>query len=138
MLSDRTERPRLIATVGNGLAATALLLATIGIYGLLSYSVARRTSEFGVRIALGANAPNVLALVLQRTLALTGSGIALGFCKAFFIMRFLEGMLFGVTPLDPATFITAGFALLSVSLLASLAPARRAIAVNPLLALRTD
>jgi ABC-type antimicrobial peptide transport system permease subunit len=138
MLSDRTERPRLIARVGNALAGMALLLATIGIYGLLSYSVARRTSELGVRIALGANARNVLSLVLRRTLVLTGSGIALGFCVAVFIMRFLEGMLFGVTPLDPATFITAGLAFLSVSLLASLAPARRAMAVNPLVALRTD
>ena len=70
---------------------------------------------------------------------LTGSGIALGFCVAVFIMRVLQGMLFGVTPLDPATFITAGFPFLSVfTVLASLVPARRAMAVNPLVALRTD
>jgi putative ABC transport system permease protein len=138
MLSDRTERPRLIARVGNTLAAIALLLATIGAYGLLSYSVARRTSEFGVRMALGANPLNVMSLVLQRTLTLTVVGIALGFCAAAFITRFLEGILFGVTPLDLTTFIGAGFVFLSVSVLASLLPARRAMAVNPLVALRTE
>lgn len=138
MISDRTERPRLIARVGNTLAAVALLLATIGVYGLLSYSVARRTSEFGVRIALGANAQNVLFMVLRRTMAFTGAGIILGFCAAAFIMRFLEGMLFGVTPLDPATFIAAGLLFLATSLVASLVPARRAMAVNPLVALRSE
>jgi putative ABC transport system permease protein len=138
MLSDRTERPRLIARVGNALAGVALLLAAIGIYDLLSYSVARRTSEFGVRIALGASAQNVLSMVLRRTLALTGAGIALGFCSAILVMRFLEGMLFGVTPLDPVTFMAAAFLFLAVSLLASLVPARRATTVSPLVALRTE
>lgn len=138
MLSDRTERPRLIARVGIALAGVALLLAAIGVFGLLSYSVARRTSEFGVRIALGASAHNVRSLVVRRTITLTGAGIALGFCVAVFITRFLEGMLFGVTPLDPVTFMAAAFVFLAVSLLASLVPARRAMAVSPLVALRTD
>jgi ABC-type antimicrobial peptide transport system permease subunit len=114
------------------------LLATIGVYGLLSYSVARRTSEFGVRMALGANPLNVMSLVLKRTLTLTGLGIGVGWCAAAFVTRFLEAMLFGVTSLDLVTFIGAGLVFLSVSVLASLLPARRAMAVNPLVALRTE
>jgi ABC-type antimicrobial peptide transport system permease subunit len=77
-------------------------------------------------------------MVLRRTLALTGAGIALGFCSAILVMRFLEGMLFGVTPLDPVTFMAAAFLFLAVSLLASLVPARRATTVSPLVALRTE
>jgi ABC-type antimicrobial peptide transport system permease subunit len=138
MLSDLTAQPRLIATVGNTLATIALLLAMIGVYGLLSYSVARRTSEFGLRMALGADPLKVMGLVLRRALTVTVLGIALGLVAAAFITRFIQRMLFGVTPLDPVTFIVAGVTFLLLSALATFVPVRRAIAVSPVIALRAE
>jgi putative ABC transport system permease protein len=129
---------RMMATLASGFGALALVLAAIGLYGLLAYAVARRTSEIGIRMALGAQRGQVVGLVLRQTCALTGIGIALGLSGAAVVTRSLAGMLFGLTPLDPVTFIAASFMFAVVALLASYLPARRAAKVDPLVALRYE
>jgi len=119
-------------------AATALLLAIAGIYGVLSYSVARRTREMGVRIALGASAGNVLRLVLRQAMITAIVGVVLGFAGAFILMRFMQSMLFEVSTADPLTFAAVALMLLAVALLAAYLPARRATRVDPNVALRYE
>ncbi len=117
-------------------AGAALLLAIAGIYGVLSYSVARRTREMGVRMALGANTGNVLRLVLRQAMTTAIIGIALGLAGAFILMRFMQSMLYQVSTFDPLTFVGVALLLLAVALLASYLPARRATRVDPIVALR--
>lgn len=119
-------------------AGTALLLAIAGIYGVLAYSVARRTREMGVRMALGASASNVLRLVLGQAAVTTGIGIALGLIGSFILMRSLQSMLFEVGAADPLTFVAVALLLLIVALLAAYLPARRATKVDPNVALRDE
>ena len=119
-------------------AGTALLLAIAGIYGVLAYSVARRTREMGVRMALGASASNVLRLVLGQAAVTTGIGIALGLVGSFILMRSLQSMLFEVGAADPLTFAAVALLLLIVALLAAYLPARRATKVDPNVALRYE
>lgn len=137
-LSAPARQPRLVAVIGNALAAMAGLLATTGLYGLLSYMVARRTAEFGLRMALGATHGRLVVLVLRHTLALTVTGVALGLLAAAGVMWFLRGMLFGVAPLDPGIFSAAAIGFVMVSILASIVPARRAMSASPLTALRSE
>jgi ABC-type antimicrobial peptide transport system permease subunit len=127
-----------MATLAGGFGVLALVLAAIGLCGLLAYAVARRTSEIGIRVALGARRTAVMGLVLRETLALTGIGIAIGVAAAAAVTRALAGMLFGLTPLDPVTFIAASLMFAAVALLASYVPARRATQVDPLVALRRE
>jgi ABC-type antimicrobial peptide transport system permease subunit len=119
-------------------AATALLLAIAGIYGVLSYSVARRTREMGVRIALGASVGNVLRLILGQAMTTAIVGVLLGLAGAFILMRFLQSMLFQVSATDPLTFAGVALLLLAVALLAAYLPARRATKVDPNVALRYE
>jgi ABC-type antimicrobial peptide transport system permease subunit len=119
-------------------AGTALLLAIAGIYGVLAYSVVRRTREMGVRMALGATAGNVLRLVLGQAAVTTGIGIVLGLVGSFILMRFLQSMLFEVGAADPLTFAAVALLLFAVALLASYLPARRATKVDPIVALRYE
>jgi ABC-type antimicrobial peptide transport system permease subunit len=119
-------------------AGTALLLAIAGIYGVLAYSVARRTREMGVRMALGASASNVLRLVLGQAAVTTGIGIALGLVGSFILMRSLQSMLYEVGAADPLTFAAVALLLLIVALLAAYLPARRATKVDPNVALRYE
>ena len=119
-------------------ALLALTLTGVGLYGVMAYVVAQRTHEIGVRMSLGASAVNVIGMVLRSALALTGAGVAAGLAGAIAITRFLEGMLFGVRPLDPVTYLAVIGLLLAVSLLAGYIPARRATRVDPIVALRCE
>jgi putative ABC transport system permease protein len=119
-------------------AALALILACMGIYGVMAYSVAQRTSEIGVRMALGAQTGNVLGLVLGEGLRLALLGAAIGLAGSFFAARLLSGMLFGVAPSDPFTFASVAFVLVAVAMAACYIPARRATRVDPLVALRYE
>jgi putative ABC transport system permease protein len=114
------------------------LLAAIGIFGVISYSVAQRTRELGIRIALGAQARGVLRLVLGGALRLAAAGVLVGLIGAFALTRFLSAFLFGVSANDPATFAAVALVLGAVALLASYLPAWRATRVDPLVALRTE
>jgi putative ABC transport system permease protein len=119
-------------------AGTALALAMIGLYGLLSYQVAQRTREIGVRMALGARRADVLAMIVRRGLVLTAAGVAIGAAAAVGLSRFLQTMLFGITPTAPSVYAAAAGVLLAVALLASLIPARRAMQADPVRALRSE
>jgi ABC-type antimicrobial peptide transport system permease subunit len=117
-----------IMTVYSGLA---LLLASVGLYGLMAYQVAQRSREIGVRIALGAQARDVLGLILRRGARLTLIGLGFGLAAAFGLGRSISSMLYGVNPTDPLSFIGAAVVLLLVALVASYLPARRATRANP-------
>jgi ABC-type antimicrobial peptide transport system permease subunit len=114
----------------------ALLLAAVGLYAVLSYMVAQRTLEIGLRLALGAQRENVMALIVRRGAALAAIGLAIGVAASLVLTRFLSDMLYGVTPLDPVTFVTVSAVLMLVSLVASSAPAYRAARLDPMRTLR--
>jgi predicted permease len=132
------NRERLVAYLAFSFGLLTLLLASLGLYGVLSYGVARRTQEIGVRMALGARRSEVMASVLKGSLKLTLAGIVLGLVASAAIARYLSGMLFGVTPLDPLTFVAVSGTFLLVMTLAAYLPARRATRVDPLVALRCE
>jgi len=119
-------------------AASALLLAGIGIYGLLAYSVTRQRREIGIRLALGASRGDVLTQVVADGIRLAGSGIGLGIMIALAVTRLLTALLYGVGASDPMTFVGVVALLALVSLVASYLPARRAARVNPIVALRSE
>jgi predicted permease len=119
-------------------AAAALLLAVAGIYGVLAYSVARRSREFGVRIALGATRSDMLELVLRHALFTVVSGLSLGGIVAFALTQLIASLLFGVSPDDPMTYLAVAGLLLAVALMAAYVPARRATRVDPMIALRAE
>jgi len=116
----------------------ALMLAAVGLYGVMAYSVSRRTREIGLRMALGAQSGNVLRLVLTEGMSLVGGGLAVGLVVAVIVTRLLAGFLYGISPLDAATFITIPAVLAFVALLASYFPARSATKVDPMIALRAE
>ena len=128
--------PRLSSRLLAVFAAAALLLAAVGIYGVLSYSVTERTREIGLRMALGATAGRTVGLVVRNSVALLVAGIGIGLGAAVLLARSLAGILYGVGPFDPITFATAALVLLATGIGASLAPAQRATRVDPLVALR--
>jgi len=132
------SRQRFYAVMLGVFAAVSAILAAIGVYGVLAYAVAQSTKEIGVRMALGARAGQVLAMIMRRGLTLTAAGVALGLIAAAAGSRAIESMLFGITPLDPATFtaVAVGFALIAA--LASYFPARHATQVDPAITLRDE
>src|SRR5579863_3761552 len=129
---------RLIARLSSSFGMLALLLACIGLYGLLSYEVAGRTHEIGIRMALGAQAGNVLRDVVGKGITLAATGVAIGSAASFEVTRFLGTLLYDVKPSDPKTLVSVGVILLLVALAACYVPARRATMVDPLVALRYE
>jgi predicted permease len=138
VVSTALATPRLTGFLMGTFAAIALTLAAVGIYGVLSYLVARRTHEIGIRLAVGADRMQVLALVLKQGMTLAGGGIIVGVIAAFLLTRLMQSLLYEVRPSDPWTFVTVSLALVGVALLASALPAFRATRVSPLIALRTE
>jgi len=138
MVQESLLRERLMATLSGLFGALALLLASIGLYGLLSYGVASRTNEIGIRMALGAGTRNVLSLILREAFLLVLVGVAVGVPIVLFVARFASTLLFELSPTDPLTLAAASLVLLVVALLAGYLPARRATKVDPLVALRDE
>jgi len=138
VLSGSVAEPRFQLGLLLVFAAIAVLLAAIGVYGVVSYSVNQRTREIGIRVALGARAGNVAGLVLREGMLLAGIGVVLGLAGALALTRVLRSLLFEITPTDPLTLFTVSWLLLIVSAVAIAAPARRAISVDPMVALRHE
>ncbi len=138
LLGDAVAEPRLNAAMVGSFAGIALLLACVGIYGVVSYMVKQRTHEIGIRIALGAQKSDVLRMVMGQGLKLALIGVAIGIAGALGLTRFLSSLLYGVKPTDPITFIAVTLILLGVALLACYIPARRATKVDPMVALRHE
>jgi predicted permease len=141
-LQDRVDasiiQERLIAILSGFCGVLALLLAGIGLFGVTSYAATRRRAEIGIRMALGAQVSDVLTLVLRQTLMLVALGIGLGVAGAAAVTRYLNALLFGITPLDPPTFVAVSLLLVTVGTLAAYLPARRATRVDPMVALRCE
>jgi ABC-type antimicrobial peptide transport system permease subunit len=127
---------RIFAQLTSGFGILALVLACIGIYGIMAYTVARRTSEIGIRMALGAQAEEVLRMVLREASWMAVAGVTLGLCGSLWLSRSLSAMLYGLKPSDPVTLAGAAALLLLIALLAAFGPARRASRVDPVRALR--
>src|SRR5437667_12330095 len=138
IVADSIAQPRLSMLLMGSFGALALILAAVGIYGLLSYAVTQRTQELGIRMALGAQLSDVLSLVMKQGMTLAVIGAAIGLVGAFALTRLIRTLLFGVTATDASTFILVSGVLLSVALLACYLPARRATKVDPLVALRYE
>jgi predicted permease len=138
VFAEATARQTFNATLLGIFAAVALVLAALGIYGTLSYSVEQRSQEIGIRMALGADAPTLRGMVIRQGMALAGLGILVGLAGAIALSRFITTLLFGVYPNDPASFATIALLLAAVAFLATWLPARRATRVDPLAALRRE
>jgi ABC-type antimicrobial peptide transport system permease subunit len=141
IVSDSMASQRLPMFLLGAFAALALLLAAVGIYGVLSYSVNQRVQEIGIRIALGANRGNVLRLLIGQGLSLAIAGVAAGAAGALILARLLASfsqLLYGVTANDPLTFLTVSFMLIGIAFLACYIPARRATRIDPMQALRAE
>jgi putative ABC transport system permease protein len=136
--ADSLAASRFSTMLLGGFGAIALLLASVGVYGIIAYGVTQRTQEIGIRVALGAGTGRVLRLVVGHAAMLTGFGLALGLLGAVLLSRMLGGLLFRVSPTDPPT-LGIGMAVLSVvALVAALLPAQRAAQVDPVTALRAE
>jgi putative ABC transport system permease protein len=138
VLAGQVAEPRLYALLLGLFACIALLLAAVGIYSVIAYSVAQRTHEIGIRMALGAQRGDVLRLVLKQGMTLTLFGIGLGLAASFALTRLMKTLLFGVSAVDPLTFAAVAILLMFVAWLACWLPARRATKVDPLIALRYE
>jgi putative ABC transport system permease protein len=138
VVSKSVVQPRFLALLLATFSGIALFLAAIGIYGVMAYSVAQRTQEIGVRMALGARPHHVLRLVLRQSLFMLVTGTVIGLAGAFAVTRLMRTLLFEITATDPVTYISVIGLLVVVALLASYIPARRAAKVDPLVALRYE
>jgi putative ABC transport system permease protein len=137
-LESRTAAPRFLAVLLGSLGGMALLLASLGIYGVLAYTVGQRTREIGIRMALGAQPAEVLWMVVQSGMKLVGAGMAVGLGAALVLSQYMRTLLFEVSPSDPLTYASVAVLLTAVALLACALPARRAMRVDPIVALRYE
>jgi putative ABC transport system permease protein len=137
-LSTSVAQPRFRTTLIGLFAIVALVLACVGVYGVISYSVAQRTHEIGIRMALGASGIDVLRMVVRQAMLMAGAGVVLGLSISFALTSLMVKLLFGVAPRDPVTFIATATLLAGTAILASYIPARRASRVDPLIALRSE
>ncbi len=138
LISQRAAPRRFNAMLLMMLAVVSLSLALVGVYGVMSFVVANRIPEIGVRVALGASPAKILSLFLGSAFSLTGLGVCCGLAISFALSRFLAGLLFEITPTDPTTFLIVAAAVLFAALMACYLPARRATRVDPLVALRYE
>ncbi|MGH9705052.1 MAG: FtsX-like permease family protein, partial [Candidatus Acidiferrales bacterium] len=138
LVSESTALPRFRTLLLGLFAALALVLASVGLYGVMSYSVAQRTHEMGIRMALGAQPRQILLLVVREGMTLVAAGIATGIAGALFFSRVMENLLFGIGPHDFTTIVSVAIFLALIALLACYVPARRATEVDPLVALRYE
>jgi ABC-type antimicrobial peptide transport system permease subunit len=137
-LDEASAQERIIAMLSAFFGFLGVVLACIGLYGLISYTVSRRTNEIGIRMALGAERGNVLAMVLRESAGLVLVGIAIGIPATLGITRLITSMLFGIGAADPLTIVAAAILMLAVAALAGYIPARRASRVDPMVALRYE
>jgi ABC-type antimicrobial peptide transport system permease subunit len=137
-LSNSVAARRFQMQLLGAFAAVAFIIAMVGIYGVISYAVSQRTQEIGIRMALGAQASDVLRMVVWRGMRLTFVGVAIGLAAALALTRVMKNLLFNVSATDPATFALMTLLLIAVALIASYIPARRATKVDPLLAIRHE
>jgi putative ABC transport system permease protein len=138
LVQDSVGSRRLTLILLGLFSAVALVLAGIGIYGVISYSVAQRTREIGIRMALGASREDVIRMILLQGARIAGTGVVIGMLAAFGLTRYLEKLLFSVSPSDPSTFGAVAFVLAIVALLACYIPARRTLRLDPMIALRYE
>jgi putative ABC transport system permease protein len=138
LLAKRLAQPRFNMMLLGIFAGVAMLLAAVGIYGVIAYSVAQRTREFGIRMALGAQRQQMLSMVLRQSLTVVGIGIGVGLIAAFAVTRLMASLLYGVGTNDFVTYAAVVILLGGSALIASYIPARRATLVNPIEALRTE
>jgi ABC-type antimicrobial peptide transport system permease subunit len=137
-VDESLARPRFSMILLGVFAGFALVLATIGIYGVMAYLVTQGTREIGIRISLGATQRNILSLVVRHGLALAVSGVTIGLATAFLLTRLIQSLLFGVQATDPITFAAIPLMLLLIALLASYIPAHRATRIDPMVSLRCE
>lgn len=138
LVSASVGQPRFRTTLLAAFSLLALVIAAVGIYGVMNYVVSQRIREFGIRVAIGATEGDVLRLVLRRAVVLIGAGLGLGLVGSAMLARLIAGLLYGISALDPATFVVVSVLLTAIALLASYIPARRATRVDPLTALRYE
>jgi putative ABC transport system permease protein len=138
MLADETARQRTAVAIATLFAFIAIIVAAIGVYGVVSYEIVHRARELAVHSALGASPGRILGITLRQSLSVAAVGAAIGLAAASMLTRFLRTLLFEVSPLDITTFALAGAGLLTIVVLASVVPARRAARVNPALLLRSE
>jgi putative ABC transport system permease protein len=138
MVSDAASQPRFRTALLGSCAALALVLAAAGLYGVIAYAVSRRTTEIGIRMALGADATDVIVMVVRDGMRLAVAGIALGVAVSLALTRLVSGLLYGIAATDPFSFVIAAAALFAIALLSTYLPARRAACVDPLVALRAE
>ena len=138
VFAESIARPRMIAAAMGVFAAAALLLAALGVYGIVAYSVSQRAREFGIRVALGAHPGQIIRMVVRQNLGVVAVGLLLGLACAIPAARLLRGLLFQVGPNDPATFAAIGSALAAVAIVASYLPARRGTRIDPVETLKAE
>jgi len=138
LVGDSTAKQRFAATLMTAFASSGLLLAVLGVYGILSYSVASRTREIGIRVALGAAPPGILRLIVRQGMVVTGAGVLIGLMGALLSSRVMSSMVFGISSLDPGTYVAGPLILIAVAALACFAPAWRASTVDPLSVLKEE